>query len=60
MIFVREMLQYYKTREDFDPETYAEHHLEVKANRFASWKKFTCELCSNMELNGKLEWDKHL
>ena len=58
--FVKQMIQYYAKTDAFSLETYAEHFLEFKANRFASWKKFTCELCGNMELNGQLELDKHL
>lgn len=40
--------------------SYCEHFLVQKAQRFNDWQKFKCEACGDMELNGKLEWDKHL
>ena len=58
--FVAEMLHYYQTSPEFHLETYAAHFIDVKATKFHSWKKFTCELCGSMELNGQLEWDKHV
>lgn len=53
------MLDFYESQK-FDLATYADHILEIKANRFAEWKKYTCDLCSGMEINGQIEWDKHL
>ena len=34
--------------------------MEVKADKFLQWKKFTCEVCSDLELNGQHEWQRHL
>ena len=59
--FIRQMRDYYEEAGDqFSLEKYAEHILEEKAEKFASWKKFTCEFCKNMEINGQHEWERHL
>ena len=57
--FVTEMLNFYQSNPQFDLETYAEHFLEVKAQKFASWKKYNCDICS-IEVNGQLQWEEHL
>ena len=47
-------------QEVFSLVNYAAHFLEVKAKKFAAWRKFTCEICNSLELNGEIEWEKHL
>ena len=53
------MIDHYN-QQDFDLITYCDHFLVVKAQKFAQWRKFICEMCNGLELNGQLEWDKHL
>ena len=45
--FVTSMFDLYeREREEFSLENYAAHFLEVKAKKFAQWRKYTCEICT--------------
>ena len=52
------MLEYYRKADEteFSLENYAEHFIEVKAKKFAKWRKYTCDICDNLEINGEIEW----